>query len=185
MSSVNSASDSFKRRATAAARVFCEYGDFIRETIRIYVQDEEQVDELAQAFFISLVGKPIPEPVQNIEGYLYRALINDIADADRLTRRYQGLLRTYAELSRYPEEQKTPYELLVREEESRIILDLVQGRLPHSEAKAVILRFREHRSVPEAAEKMGVESLTLKGYVCQGLSRIRRLLRNIEAEVAD
>ncbi len=64
-------------------------------------------------------------------------------------------------------------------------MELIEKRLPHSEAKAVTLRYREHCSVREAAEKMGVDSMTLKGYVCEGLSRIRRLLRDIEARAAE
>jgi len=69
-------------------------------------------------------------------------------------------------------------------EEARRVFELIEKRLPHSEARAVILRYREHYSVREAAEKMGVDSMTLKGYVCEGLHRNRRLLRNVGADVA-
>ena len=185
MTLLDAACDKFKRRVVAAAKVFCDYGDFIREVIETNIQGEDQVDDLVQAFFVSLVVRPMPESIQNVEGYLYKAIINDIADANRMARRYRSLIRTHAELSRYPDAQKTPYELLVQAEQARTILELIEGRLPCSEGKAVTLRYREYHSVGEAAEKMGVESMTLKGYVCQGLGRIRRLLKNIEAEGAE
>jgi RNA polymerase sigma factor (sigma-70 family) len=185
MNSVSTVSDSFKRRAKAAARVFCEHGGFISQTIKSYVEDEDQADELAQAFFISLVGRPVPLGVKNVKGYLYRAIVNDIADADRLTKRYQGLLHAYAERSKYPDAPKTPYESLMEAEEAKRVLELIQGRLPRSEATAVTLRHWEGDSVGQAAKRIGVENMTLKGYVSQGLSRARRLLRNIAAEAVE
>ena len=182
---MNTVHDSFKRRVTAAAKVFDDYGGFIRTVIYSQIQDEEQVDDLAQAFFVSLVVRPIPEGIQNVKGYLYKAIMNDIADADRRTRRYSGFLRIYAELSGHPAGQKTSHELLVQAEEARRVFELIEKKLPHSEAKAVTLRYREHYSVREAAEKMDVDSMTLKGYVCEGLRRIRRLLRNVGADVVE
>lgn len=137
-----------------------------------------------QAFFVTLVLNPIPEGIENLQGYLYKAIINDIDDAHRQTRRQSHLLRTYAELSARTVDQKTPAELSIHSEEVKRILKIIQGRLPCSEAKAIALRYREGLSVSEAATKMGVNSMTLRGYACQGLCRVRRLLRNMESEVA-
>ncbi|MBL7185402.1 MAG: hypothetical protein ISS70_03685 [Phycisphaerae bacterium] len=58
-------------------------------------------------------------------------------------------------------------------------------RLPNGEARALALRYRKQYDAKEAAEEMGVNSKTLRAYVCEGLSRIRRLFRNIEAEMGE
>ncbi len=183
--SLDAASNKFKHNAAAAAKVFCDYGDFIRNVICAHIQDEDHVDDLIQAFFVSLVMTPMPEGIQNVKGYLYKAIINGIADANRRTRKYRSFMRMYAEVSERPAGRNSPDELLVQAEEARRVFELIGKRLPHKEAKAVTLRYREHHNVKEASEKMGVDSMTLRGYVCDGLSRIRRLLKNIEADVAE
>jgi len=182
---MNTASENFKHSVAAAAGIFDEYGDFIRDTIRMYVQDEDQAEDLVQAFFVSLVRSPVPEGIQKVKSYLFKAMINDIVDTERRRKKYGCVMRIYAELYIYPEEQKTPPELLVQLEQIRKAIELIQRRLPPREAKAVALRYREQHSVEEAAEKMGVDSMTLRGYVCQGLARIRRLLRNVGLDVTD
>ncbi|UCF16576.1 MAG: sigma-70 family RNA polymerase sigma factor [Phycisphaerales bacterium] len=185
MRSVTGPSKDFKHRVATVARLFYDHGDFIRNTIRTYVQSEDQVDDLVQALFISLVRSSVPEGIQNVERYLYKTIINDIADVERRERKYRYAMRIYAELSANPTEQKTPPELLIQVEQIRKVSQLIEHRLPPSEAKAVTLRYRKQNSVKEAAENMGVDGMTLRGYVYQGLCRIRRLLRNIGVELAD
>ena len=182
--SLDAASDRFRHRAAAAAKVFCDYGDFIRNVIYAQIQDEDRVDDLTQAFSISLITNPMPEGVQNVKAYLYKKIINDITDANRRTRRYRCFTRKYAEVYECPAGQAIPNELAQAEEVERVY-ELIENRLPHSEARAVTLRYQEHHSVREAAEKMGVDDMTLRGYVCEGLGRIRRLLKNIEADVTE
>lgn len=185
MTSVNAVPNSLRCRATAAGKVFEDHADFIRTVIYSQIQDEDQAEELTQAFYVSFILRPLPVGIQNVKGYLYKAIMNDIADANRRTRRYGSFIFIYAELFGHPARQKTPHERLIQEEEAKRIFELIEKRLPHSEAKAITLRYREHQSVREAAEKMGVDSMTLKGYVCDGLSRIRRLLKNIEANAVE
>jgi DNA-directed RNA polymerase specialized sigma24 family protein len=43
-----------------AAKIFAEYGDFIRMVIRYKVKNEAQADDLFQDFFLSLVVSPLP-----------------------------------------------------------------------------------------------------------------------------
>ncbi|MHC4792547.1 MAG: RNA polymerase sigma factor, partial [Planctomycetota bacterium] len=61
-----------------AAKIFSEYGDFIRGVIRYQVGNDAQADDLFQDFFLSLVSRPVPADIQNIKKYLYRAITNDI-----------------------------------------------------------------------------------------------------------
>ena len=182
MTLLNAPYRDFRCRVAAVAEIFHLYGDFISNTIRDNVQDENQAEDLVQALFISLVHNPVPECTQSVKGYLYKVIINDIADADRRKRTDRCSIRIYAELSGYPAEQTSPPDFLIQAEQTRKALELIEHRLPPSEAKAITLRYRKQHSVKEAAEKMGVDRKTLRGYVYQGLSRIRRLLRNIEME---
>ena len=164
--------------------MFRDYGDFIRNVIYAQIQDEDRVDDLTQAFFLSLITNPMPDGVQNVKSYLYKKIINAITDDNRRTRRYGCFARKYAEVYERLAGRAIPNELAQAEEVGRVY-ELIENRLPHSEARAVTLRYRERLSVKEAAEKMGVDSMTLRGYVCDGLGRIRRLLRNIEAHVPE
>jgi RNA polymerase sigma factor (sigma-70 family) len=172
----------FRRCVTAAAGLFYEYGDFIRSTICIHVENEDQVDDLAQALFVSLVHSPVPEGTQNVKGYLYKVIINDIADADRRERNCSYAMRVYAELCRYPAAQKSPPYLMIQLEQIRKALELIESELPAREAKAVTLRYQKQYSVKEAADRMGVDHMTLRGYTYQGLCRIRERLRNLGVE---
>lgn len=175
----------FKHRAASAAEVFHQYGDFIRNSIRTHVQDEHQVEDLVQTFFISLVRKPVPEDIENIEGYLHKAIVNDILDVSRRDKRCHYSIRIYAELSKHPAEQTTPLDIMIQLEQIGKALELLKHQLPPREAVAVDLRYRKQRSVTEAAEEMGVDCMTLRGYVCQGLCRIRRLLRNFGVDMEE
>ena len=185
MNSVNTVSNSIISRVDAAARVFDDYGNFIRCVVQSYIRDEDQAWDLFQNFFLSLILNPLPVDVENVEGYLYKAITNSIIDANRRTGRYLDFMRTHVELSDDSADQKTSYELLVQEEEAKRVFELIENRLPHGEAQALTLRYREQYTTKEAAEKMGVSDKTLRAYISEGLSRIRRLLKNIEARATE
>ena len=138
---------------------------------------EDQAEDLFQDFFLSLVSNPLPRDIQNIESYLYRAITNDIVDATRLTKKYQNCLYEYAERYNHPRSQKTPEKVVLEVEEANRIFELVEKQLPLTEAQAVCFQYREGLSAKKIAEKMSVCSATARGYVSEGLSRIRRLLR--------
>ena len=74
-------SNNKKKNIKLASKIFFEYGDFIHSIIISKVQDEDKASDLCQDLFLSLVQNPIPPEVANIKGLLYRAIINDIADA--------------------------------------------------------------------------------------------------------
>ncbi len=65
------------QRATA---IFFEHDDFIRAVIRYKIKDESRAEDLLHNFFLSLVSRPIPAEVQDIRGYIYRAITNDVTD---------------------------------------------------------------------------------------------------------
>ena len=158
-----------------AAEIFSEYGDFILAVIRYRVGNDAQADDLFQDFFVSLASRPIPSDLQNIKSYLYRAIINDIVDAARRVEKYKTLTHKYAESFDYSINKNTPENALIKKEELDKMLALIKGRLPHSEARAVTLRFGNNFNIKEIAKKMHVNNRTVSRYISVGLSKVRQL----------
>lgn len=165
-------------RANTAANVFAEYEDFIRTVIRYQVKNETQVDDLFQDFFLSLVSKPIPIGVRNIKSYLYKAITNDIIDAARRVEKYQKHMRKYAKHFNYSIDKRTPENLFIKEEETSKIFETIEMQLRHSEAQAIILRYRHNYNTKEVARKMNVDSSSVRRYVSIGFNKIRQFLTN-------
>lgn len=176
---------SLEYRVAAAAKIFDDHGGFIRIVIRSHVQDKDLAEDLFQDFFISLISKPLPRGLRNFKGYLYRAITNDIVDATRRMMKYRAYMREYAERSNRPDSQNTPRETLQATEEAEIALELIEKRLPCTEAEAVSLRYLDSHKVKEIAKTMGVANATARAYVNDAIDRIRRLSPDIETQVAE
>ena len=80
-----------------AGQVFEKYSVSIRSVIRFHVKSEAEAEDLFQDLFLHLVAKPIPQDVQNVGGYLYRAITQAAKDAFRRIDRYQTRILRYAE----------------------------------------------------------------------------------------
>lgn len=160
----------------AAAKAFLDHKDFIKKVICFHIHDEDQVDDLFQDFFLSFVSHPLPGDIRNIESFLYKAITNDIIDATHRKESYRNSIHEYGERSNDTCGLKTPEEAVMRMEETGKILDLIEKRLPRTEAQAVYMQYRDSYNAKEIAEKMGVGAKTARGYVSEGLGRIRRLL---------
>jgi len=156
------------------AEIFSKYEDFILAVIRYRVGNDAQADDLFQDFFVSLVSRPIPPSIQNIKGYLYKAITNDIVDAARRVENYKTLMHKYAESLDCSVNKNTPENALIEKEELDKMLALIKGRLPHSEARAVTLRFGNNFHIKEIAKKMHVNSRTVSRYISVGLSKARQ-----------
>jgi len=176
---------SLEYRVAAAAKVFDDHGRFIRIVISSHVQDKDLADDLFQDFFISLISKPLPRGLRNIEGYLYRAITNDIVDATRRMMKYRAYTHKYAECPQRPDRQKTPREILQEREEAKRVLELIEKRLPCTEAEAVSLRYLNSHEVKEIAKTMGVANATARAYVNDAIDRIRRLSKGIETQLSE
>lgn len=157
-----------------AAEIFSKYGDFILAVIRYQVGNDVQADDLFQDFFLSLVSRPIPTGIQNIKSYLYRAITNDIVDAARRVQKYQARMHKYAECLDYSINKNTLENALIRKEEINKMFKLIEGRLPHSEARAITFRFRNNFNIKEVAKKMHVNNRTVSRYISVGLSKVRQ-----------
>lgn len=166
----------YENSVLMASELLTEHGNFIRAVIRSQVKNEDQVDDIYQDFFLSLVYKPIPEGVKNIKSYLYRAITNDIVDAVRQVERYRVRIHEYSKQFTNSINNTSPENALIKKEQLDKMFALIKGRLPNSESQAIFLRYRKHHSLKEVAEKMGVNDRSVSRYICVGLRKIRQLL---------
>jgi len=166
----------------AAAKVFLDHKDFITKAIRFHVHDQDEADDLFQDFFLAFVSHPLRRDIRDMQSYLYRVVSNHVIDAVHRKEKYRVCLRAYAERTYRPACQKTPEESVLEAEQLSMLFELIEKRLPRAEAQAVYLRYREGLNAKEIAEKLGVGIATARGYVCEGLSRIHSLSRDIGTE---
>jgi RNA polymerase sigma factor (sigma-70 family) len=159
-----------------ATEIFSEYGDFILGVIRYQASNHALADDLFQDFFLSLVSKPIPQNIQNVKSYLYRAITNDIADAARRVEKYRARMHKYAECLNYSINKSNPEDALIEIEQINKMFKLIEGCLPHSEAQAIALRYRHNYSIKEVAEKIHVNRRSVSRYISAGLSKLRQFL---------
>ncbi len=166
----------YRDNVNMAHKVFAEHGSFIRAVISSRVKSEAQADDIFQSFFLSLVHKPVPENVKDMKSYLYKAIINDIIDAARRVERYQVLVHRYSEQFNFSINRISPEDALTIREETDKVLELISRQLRKSEFQAITLRYGSCTDISEVAEKMGVNSGTVRRYISVGLAKVRKLL---------
>lgn len=181
MNSKNPDPDRIVCNTATAAQILGEYGDFIKRVIYSQVQDEDLAGDMFQDFFLSLICNPLPGDIENIEASLQRAIANDVVDVIRKKKIYLNCLYEYAEFCNCLTSQKIPEKVAQETEEKNRVFELVEKQLPRTEAQALRLKYRDGLDTKEIAEKMKVKSKTNRGYVHDGLNRIRRLLKDIQA----
>ena len=172
-----------QKRVKVAGAIFDEYGDRILAIIRFKVSNRSEADDIFQDFFLSLVHKPVPEGIQNIEGYLYRAIINDIIDMGRRTKSYRSQLDRYAKYRKYSAKYEDPHNIMIQAEEVQKMFQLIERQLPPREAEAVIERYCHDCSIDNASKRMYVGKKTFSRYLCMGLKKIRQLLHEGELDI--
>ncbi len=159
-----------------ANKIFAKYGDFINTIIRHKVKNEAQADDLYQDFFLSLVSNPVPPNVQDVKAYLYRAITHDVIDTFRRIQRDEILMNKYAENIKFPINKPSSTNAFYIERKASNILSLIRGRLNPTQAKAIILRYKDNCSNEEIAKQIGVKKESVSRYICVGLKQIQQIL---------
>lgn len=167
----------YEARVNIATKVFEEYGDFIHTVIHYKVKNEAQADDLFEDFFLSLVSNPPPPVLQNIKGYLYRAITNDIIDSTRRVEKYQLHIRRYTENLERSATEKRPEKVLIEAEEIDKMLKLIKKRLQDDEAQAIILRYRNNYKIKEIASEMDINYKATWRCISEGLRKIQKFLK--------
>ena len=157
-----------------AAQIFSEYGDFILAVIHYQSGNHVQADDLLQDFFLSLVSKPVPSGIQNVKGYLYRAITNDIVDAARRVKKYRALMHKYAESIDNSVNKNAPINALIETEQMKKTFKLIEGCLPRSEAQAITFRYKDNCDIKDISEKMRINHRSVSKYISAGLRKVRR-----------
>lgn len=160
-----------------AADIFVKYGDFIYNVIRSRTSNKAQVDDLYQNFFLSLVSNPISPDSDNIEGYLYRAITNDIIDASRRTKRYQKLINNYSNnFNLTINKTSSTIAFNSSSDEVERVFQVAKGNLSPNEMKAFNMRYKKGCSNEEIAEEIGTKKESIIRYISIGLKKLRELL---------
>lgn len=159
-------------------KIFAEYGDFVRRIIRFHVRNQVEREDLFQDFFLELISKPIPEDVQNVRGYIYHVVCDNIKDAFRRIERYQKRVQRYGEHHRHIIEDR-PENKVIETEEIEKMFELIFRHLPKNEAKAMALRYRHNYNIRETASKMGVRPRSVSRYLSAGAKKLRQVLGGV------
>lgn len=160
-----------------AARIFAEHWDFIYGVILCKVRDKSRADDLFQDFFLSLISRPPSPDINNIKGYLYRAVTNDIIDSTRRAERYQRRVHRYAKRLKYTIVENGPENALIEAEEINKMFRCIEKHLQRNEAEAIILRYRNHYKIKEIAAAMDVNNTVAWRYISKGLRKIGHFLK--------
>ena len=174
MASPSANTNNYANNVSIAAAIFAEHSDFIYSVLRYKAREQDQVEDLYQDFFLSLVSNPPLVSVRNIRSYIYKAITNDIIDAARRTQRYQNLRNKYADYLNFSINKKSLKNASIDEGQMNRIFKLIEGRLTPSEIKAITLRYRDNCDINEVAQKMGVKKESVSRYISVGLKKIRR-----------
>ncbi len=167
------------QRATA---IFFKHCDFIRAVIRHKIKDESLVEDLFHNLFLSLVSKPVPAEVRDIKGYIYMAIINDVADHIRHIGKYQAMTHRCANYNKLIVNNRLPENALIEREQIDLMIELIKRRVTKNEFKAITSRYRDGLSVKEVAGRMNINNRSVSRYISTGIRKVRQFLV-IEQEV--
>jgi RNA polymerase sigma factor (sigma-70 family) len=165
-----------------ATRIFEEYGDFIYAMIRYNVKNDSEVDDIFQQFFLSLVHRPIPQNIDNVKSYIYRAIVNDIFDVARRNKSYRVRILKYAQYQKPEFYDTDALNIAEKIEQTNKMLGIIEKHLPRHEGQAVIHRYYYGKNICEAAEEMGVSKRSLSRYLCTGLKKLKKLAKGMHPD---
>ena len=156
-----------------ATAIFAQYDEFIRAIIRSKTSQPGYEEDLYQDFFLSVAHKPPPDNIKDIKSYLYLAILHDIVDAVRRIKTYRNRLEKYSEeRDNYINTSKSGNASKYSEDIDCVLKAIVR-RLPVSQSKAIILRYKYGYEIREIATEMGIDSRSVSRYISIGLKTIR------------
>ena len=173
-----SANTEIQNKVRRATEVFDQYGDDIRAIIRFNVRNDSETEDIFQDFFLSIIRKPIPQDIQDVRGYLYRAITNDIIDVSRRMKSQRERIQKYAENHKYTISEEDPQQIVSQAEGIKKLFLLIEGQLPIREAEAVVQRYGCNLDTTDTAQKMSVGKRTVSRYLSVAMKKIRGIVHN-------
>ncbi|MFC1677674.1 RNA polymerase sigma factor [Planctomycetota bacterium] len=166
-----------------AAKIFEQYGNQIRYIITTSTNDPNVVDDIYQDLFLSIVHRPVPPYVENIKGYIYKAVIHDIIDSARRTTAYKASLSKYNECRTYIAKQENPEKNVIEAEQAHELIRTIKKHLASHEARAIFLTFDIKDNLTENSNEFSQNKRTLSRYLCIGLKKIREFFNEESQEI--
>jgi RNA polymerase sigma factor (sigma-70 family) len=161
---------------SAATAIFNEHGEFIRVILRSQAGSGLDVEDLRQEFYIALLRKPVPAEVQDVRGYLYRALVHHVISAARRRGTYSRAMKKYAKEAKISVYNRGPENAFISEEHQNAAVNTLARYLQDREAEAFVMKYRDECSIPEIATKMGIDKRTVSRYLSESLRKLHRRL---------
>lgn len=170
---------SYLENVESASKIIVEYENFIRLIIRTQNNTNTHEDDLFQDFYLSLVASPIPENVNNIKSFLYRAIINHLSKSAQRIRAYEKKIQHFRKNCDFKDNKiESASTLLIREESNSKIFEFIKENIPKKKYMAILLRYRDGYSINEVADKMGIKYSSARRYLSTGLRKIRHCAEN-------
>jgi len=169
-----------QKRVELAGEIFEKHRATIRTFISHQVNSYSDADDIYQTLFLSLVRRPVPLHVQNVVGYLYRAIQNDAIDAARRRKRYQDLISRYADDPRHNSVQEDVETMVIEAEDAQRTVQTINRHLRHHEAQAIFERYGYNHNNHDIKKPMCIKKRTLSRYVCTGLKKLRQIIKEGE-----
>jgi RNA polymerase sigma factor (sigma-70 family) len=166
------------KRVQTAYEILENHKELVHATINTRMNNTMEADDVFQDFFLSLVDKPIPTNLENIGGYLRRAISNDLIDEARRSKHHKEQLRGYTQYKRATARKDDPPAVIARTEVMSKVLSIIHTQLPRHEAQVVLARCYHDQNADQTAEAMSVNKRTVSRYLCIGLQKIRKSLAN-------
>lgn len=158
-----------------AAKLFTEYGNFIRSIIRYKIQNEDLIEDIYQDLFIYFVVRPVPKDIQSTKGFLYKVVSDKVTDSYRRMESYKKQISNYSERIENTAEN-LPDKIIIDLEETEKMFTLIAKTLPQNEARAVTFKFRDNFDTATISKQMGIKSRSVSRYVSVGIKKIRDIL---------
>ena len=171
------------KRVGFAAEVFERYGNEIRAFIHFNVKDKSKADDIFQELFVSIVRKPIPSGVHDIQAYLYRVVTNDVIDSSRQTKNHRDHIQKYAECCKIQLKRDDPQKIAIQVESTKKMFQFIESRLPKREAEAILQRFGRGFSIKDTAERMHVNERIVSRYLSIAIKKMRQIISVNEDEI--
>jgi RNA polymerase sigma factor (sigma-70 family) len=160
-----------------AAQIFEENSDMIRIAIHSKVNDKSIIEDIFQNLFLSLVHNPVPSNIENVEGYLKRAIRNDVIDSAIKNRCRRAREQKYAEMYMVSIRYDDPEDTVTMCDTIQHIFEIIENKLPAHEAGAILEKYYYNRDDGEAARIMGITRRSFSHYLCTGLKKVRQFIR--------
>jgi RNA polymerase sigma factor (sigma-70 family) len=131
---------------------------------------------------VSIVRKPIPPNIQDVKGYLYRAVTNDVIDVSRHKKCHKDHIEKYAQSRKHSIITEDPQNIAIKMEDTKRMFQLIESRLSKREAEVVLQRYGQGFSIKDTAKKLQVEKRNVSRYLSVALKKMREFIPQNEDE---